>query len=64
MDTVLGLLIMAQIALTMFIVWGYMHEDLFTKFENKLFSRLISKTAGKKLRLIIGGKEKSGKNAA
>lgn len=64
MNTAFGLLIMAQLAFTALIIWGYMHEERFVAFENKIISKLISKTARGKLRLIIGGKENSGKNAA
>lgn len=64
MSTGFGLLILAELALTLFIIWGYVHEERFVAFEHKLFSKLFSKIARKKLRLIIGGKEKKDKNAA
>ncbi|MCH5197839.1 MAG: hypothetical protein J1E34_02930 [Oscillospiraceae bacterium] len=64
MSTGFGLLILAQLALAIFIIWGYMHEERFVAFENKIISKLVSKSARKKLRLIIGGKQKREKDAA
>lgn len=64
MSTGFGLLILGEVIFTLFIVWGYMHEDRFVAFEHKLFSKLVLKNARKKLRLIVGGKEKKDKNAA
>ncbi|MBQ7638955.1 MAG: hypothetical protein IJS90_08650 [Clostridia bacterium] len=64
MNTALGLVIMAQLALTMFIIWGYMHEDLFVALENRMFARRVSRRAAKKLRLIVNEKRTSGEDAA
>jgi len=64
MNTGLGLIIMAEVAVTLFLIWGFAHEEIFVALESKVLSKFISKRAKSRLRLIIGKKEKGGNKAA
>ena len=64
MDVTLGLIIMAELALTLFIIWGFAHEDVFIVFENSVLGKLAVRKARRRLRLIIAGNQKSGEDAA
>lgn len=59
METWIGLVILAQVLITLFVIWGFMHEGAFIEFEDKIiyaikmriaYSRR-SKTAVKRQRL-------------
>jgi len=55
---------MAEVAVTLFLIWGFAHEEIFVALESKVLSKFISKRAKSRLRLIIGKKEKGGNKAA
>ena len=59
MTAEMGYIILAELALALFVIWGFLHEERFIKFEAKLgralrtlFSR--KKRAARKLRVIRG----------
>ena len=59
MTAELGYIILAEVAFALFVIWGFLHEDRFLRFEEmlgKIVRRLFfrSERAGKKLRVIRG----------
>ena len=59
MTAELGMIIMAEVAFALFVIWGFLHEDRFIRFEEKLgkvIRRLFfrRKRAVRKLRVIRG----------
>ena len=63
MSTAIGLIILAEALLSLFIVWGFMHEDRFIRFEQRLSEK--RGTTGvkrlyraKRLRLVVDHTEK------
>ena len=58
MSTMIGCIILAEALLAMFIVWGFMHEDRFIRFEHRIAEVFKNKRArrtgrAKHLRLIV-----------
>ena len=56
MSTVIGLIILAEALLGLFIVWGFMHEDRFIRFEQKIaakHSRAKRLGRAKRLRVVV-----------
>ena len=58
MSTAIGLVILAEALLGLFIIWGFMHEDRFIRFENRIAERYKNKRAkrssrAKHLRLVV-----------
>ena len=59
MTAELGYIILAEVAFALFVIWGFLHEDRFIRFEEmlgKIVRRLFfrRKRAVKKLRVIRG----------
>ena len=59
MTAELGDIILAEVAFALFVIWGFLHEDRFIRFEEmlgKIVRRLFfrRKRAVKKLRVIRG----------
>ena len=59
MTAELGYIILAEVVFALFVIWGFLHEDRFLRFEEKLgkiVRRLFfrRKRAVKKLRVIRG----------
>ena len=59
MTAELGYIILAEVVFALFVIWGFLHEDRFIRFEEKLgkvIRRLFfrRKRAVKKLRVIRG----------
>lgn len=42
MSTTLSLIIIAEIAATLFVAWGFMHEEIFVAFEDKIIFAVLS----------------------
>lgn len=43
MSPVLSLIIIAEVLFTLFIVWGFMHEEKFVAFEDKIIFAVLKK---------------------
>ena len=43
MSTVLSIIIICEVLFTLFIVWGYMHEEKFVAFEDKIIFAILRK---------------------
>lgn len=43
MSPVLSLIIIAEVLFTLFIVWGFMHEEKFVAFEDKIIFAVLRK---------------------
>ena len=61
----IGMIIMAEVAFALFVIWGFLHEDRFIRFEAKLGKILRSlfsrrKRTIKKLRVIRGSAARKG----
>lgn len=41
MSTTLSIIILAEVLFTLFIVWGFMHEEKFVAFEDKIIFAVI-----------------------
>lgn len=41
MSTTISFIILAEVLFTLFIVWGFMHEDRFVKLEDKIIINII-----------------------
>lgn len=60
MSTAVGMVILAQVMVALFVIWGFLHEDLFIRFENsvsralrvKRTQRLKAKSA-KRLKVVV-----------
>lgn len=64
MSTAVGLIILAEALVALFIIWGFMHEDRFIRFERRIaesFSRrpVSKKSAAKRLRLVVDNTKKA-----
>ncbi len=58
MNTAVGLIILAEALFALFIIWGFMHEDRFIRFENRISEAYRSRKArrsgrAKHLRLVV-----------
>ena len=57
MSTGIGLIILAQALLALFVIWGFMHEDRFIRFERRLAEKRAAtrrtKKSRAKLRLVV-----------
>ena len=51
METWLALVIFAELVMMLFIIWGFMHEDLFIKFEHNAWIK-IKRFVRKSVRFI------------
>lgn len=40
-DLTLAIIIPCEVLFTLFVVWGFMHEDKFVAFEDKIIARII-----------------------
>ncbi len=47
MDTALSVMILCEVMVTLFVVWGFLHEQSFVRFEHA-----IARAVSKKLRAI------------
>ena len=47
MDTALSVIILCELMLTLFVVWGFLHEKSFVRLEHA-----IARAAGRKLRAL------------
>ena len=57
MSAGLGFIIMAEVMVAMFVVWGFLHEDLFIRFEENMAAAFRKrfprkKRAARKLRVV------------
>lgn len=48
MSPILAIIIVAEVLLVLFIVWGFMHEEKFVAFEDKIIFAIIRKRKGNK----------------
>ena len=60
MSTQLGIIILAEVALSLFIIWGFLHEDIFIRFEDRV-CRAVSRRFSRKRRAarrlrVVGGR--------
>ena len=65
MSITIGCIILAELLVSGFIVWGFMHEELFIRFENRLLSKYARrpyrvKRAAKRMRVIVGRTHETG----
>ena len=59
MSISLAIVILAEFALTVFIVWGFFHEDRFVRFEHRVgmkLRRLFRRKNARPLRAVAGGR--------
>lgn len=42
-STTLSIIILIEVAFTLFIVWGFMHEEKFVAFEDKIIFAVLRK---------------------
>ena len=51
-----ALIIFAETVFALFVIWGFMHEDLFIRFERRMFKRIArikaQRRAAKRLRVV------------
>ena len=40
METWLAVIILAEMALALLLTWGFMHEDIFVRFEDRLWAKI------------------------
>ena len=40
MDTALSIIILCEFLVTLFVIWGFLHEQSFVRFEQKLYRKL------------------------
>ena len=64
MSAGLGFVVLCEVAVALFVIWGFLHEDLFIAFEAKAAALLRARfsrkrRAARKLRVIVG--RRSGK---
>ena len=69
MSISLAMIILAEFALTVFIVWGFFHEDRFVRFEHRIgmkIKRAFRRKNARPLRAIAGGRQtpRTGSTAA
>ena len=58
MSTVNALIILGETLVVMFIIWGFMHEDRFIRFENRIAEKFRSRRSkrasrAKRLHLVV-----------
>lgn len=58
MSTTLSFIILAEVVLTLFVVWGFMHEERFVKFEDKIIFGILRAIRRKKANAEIVRREK------
>ena len=64
MSTTVGLIILAEALVALFIIWGFMHEDRFIRFENRLIESfrlrpMSKKKAASRLRVVVDNTKKA-----
>lgn len=64
MSTTLSFIILSEVLFTLFIVWGFMHEDLFVKFEDKIIVSIIRSVKRKRINAEIQRREKLNEKVA
>ena len=57
MSAALGFIIMAEVLVAMFVLWGFLHEELFLRFEENMAAALRrrfprKKRAARRLRVV------------
>ena len=58
MSLTLSLIILAEVLFTLFIVWGFMHEDRFVAFEDKIIFAVLRAIRKKKSSREIARRER------
>lgn len=58
MSTTLSFIILAEVLLTLFVAWGFMHEELFVKLEDKIIIAVIKAVKGKKYASEVARRER------
>ena len=58
MTTTISFIILAEVLLTLFVVWGFMHEDRFVAFEDKIIFAILRSIRNKKNAAEIAKREK------
>lgn len=48
MSTTLSIIILCEVLFTLFIVWGFMHAELFVSFEDKIIFAVLKKIRKRK----------------
>lgn len=48
MSTTLSIIILAEVLFTLFIVWGFLHEERFVAFEDKIIFAVLKKIRKRK----------------
>ncbi len=48
MSTTISFIILAEVLLTLFVVWGFTHEERFVKFEDKIILAVLRAVRGRK----------------
>lgn len=48
MSTTLSIIILAEVLFTLFIVWGFMHEEKFVAFEDRIIFAVLNKIKRRK----------------
>ena len=58
MSTTLSLIILGEVLLALFIVWGFLHEDRFVAFEDKIIFAILKKIRRKKSSTEVARRER------
>lgn len=63
MSTTISFIILAEVLLTLFVVWGFMHEEKFVQFEDKIIFSILRFIRSKKAATEIARREKINEKA-